>query len=93
MRIFAITLLMLCGFCVASDAAQAQSSCKVCSDQQRACIEKLCGPDVQDRISNVHEILREEIVKSGLSREATIRNRPEPRWRPASIRLTASCAR
>jgi hypothetical protein len=25
--------------------------------------EKLCRPDVQDRISNVHEILREEVVK------------------------------
>jgi hypothetical protein len=44
MRILAITLLMLGGFCVAGDAAQAQSSCKVCSDQQRACMKNYAGP-------------------------------------------------
>jgi hypothetical protein len=44
MRIFAMTLLMLGGFWVASDAAQAQSSCKVCSDQQRACMKNYPGP-------------------------------------------------
>jgi hypothetical protein len=47
MRLFAITLLMLAGFYGANDAAQAQqSSCKVCGDQQRACMKKLCRPDL-----------------------------------------------
>jgi hypothetical protein len=44
MRILAITLLMLAGFCGAHDAAQAQSSCKICSDQQRACMKNYAGP-------------------------------------------------
>lgn len=45
MRIFAITLVMLAGFCGANDAALAQqSSCKVCSDQERACMKNYAGP-------------------------------------------------
>ena len=46
MSVFAIVLLMmLAGFCAANDTAQAQqSSCKVCSDQQRACMKNYAGP-------------------------------------------------
>jgi hypothetical protein len=45
MRIFAITLLMLARSCGAKDAAQAQqSSCKVCGEQQRACMKSYAGP-------------------------------------------------
>ncbi len=45
MRIFALALLMLVGFCGANRAAQAQqSSCKVCSEQQRACMKNYAGP-------------------------------------------------
>ena len=45
MRMFAIALLMLAGLCGANDAAQAQqSSCKVCSDQQAACMKNYAGP-------------------------------------------------
>jgi hypothetical protein len=45
MRIFAIMLLMLAGLDGASDAAQAQqSSCKVCSEQQAACMKNYAGP-------------------------------------------------
>jgi hypothetical protein len=44
MRIFAITMLMLAGSCGINDAVQAQQSCKVCSDQQRACMKNYAGP-------------------------------------------------
>ena len=45
MRILAIAFLMLAGLCGASDAAQAQQpSCKVCSDQQKACMKNYAGP-------------------------------------------------
>jgi hypothetical protein len=46
MRAFVFTLLVLFGFCGASGAAQAQqsSSCKACSDQQRACMRNYAGP-------------------------------------------------
>jgi hypothetical protein len=45
MRIVAVTLLTLAGFYGASDAAWAeQSSCKVCRDQQRACMKNYAGP-------------------------------------------------
>jgi hypothetical protein len=44
MRISAIALVMLVGFCGANGAAQAQSSCKVCSDQQKACMKNYAGP-------------------------------------------------
>jgi hypothetical protein len=44
MRLFAITLLLL-GVWEAQEAAQAQlSSCKVCGDQQRACMKNYVGP-------------------------------------------------
>ena len=45
MRIFAITLLVLAGLYGTNDTARAQqSSCKVCSDQQRACMKNYAGP-------------------------------------------------
>jgi hypothetical protein len=44
MRIVAITLLTLATFSVTNNAAQAQSSCKVCSDQQAACMKNYAGP-------------------------------------------------
>ena len=45
MRILAITLLVLAGLYWTNDAAQVQqSSCKVCSDQQRACMKNYAGP-------------------------------------------------
>jgi hypothetical protein len=45
MRVFAIMLLTLAGFYGANDAAQAQqSSCKVCSEQQAACMKNYAGP-------------------------------------------------
>lgn len=44
MRIFAITLLVLAGLYGTGGAAQAQSTCKVCSDQQRACMKNYAGP-------------------------------------------------
>jgi hypothetical protein len=45
MRIFAIALLMFAGFSGTNDVAQAQqSSCKVCSEQQQACMKNYAGP-------------------------------------------------
>ena len=43
MRIF-LTMLMFAGFFWAGDSAQAQSSCKVCSEQQAACMKNYAGP-------------------------------------------------
>jgi hypothetical protein len=44
MRVLAITLLVLAGL-YGVDAAQAQqSSCKVCSEQQAACMKNYAGP-------------------------------------------------
>jgi hypothetical protein len=43
MRLFAMTLL-LAGFYGANDAAHAQSSCKVCGEQQAACMKNYAGP-------------------------------------------------
>ena len=43
MRIFATAFLMLVGF-ANMDAARAQSSCKVCADQQKACMKNYAGP-------------------------------------------------
>jgi len=43
MRRFTIVLLMLAGV-VVNDAAQAQTSCIVCSDQQAACMKNYAGP-------------------------------------------------
>jgi hypothetical protein len=44
MRRFGIALLLLGSFCGANDVAHAQSSCKVCSEQQRACMKSYAGP-------------------------------------------------
>jgi hypothetical protein len=45
MRVLATTLLMLAGIYAANDAAWAQqSSCKVCSEQQAACMKNYAGP-------------------------------------------------
>ncbi|WMT71449.1 hypothetical protein [Bradyrhizobium sp. Ash2021] len=44
MKIFAMALLILTGLWAANEAAQAQSSCKVCSEQQAACMKNYAGP-------------------------------------------------
>ena len=45
MRTVAITLLVLVGFCGTNDGAKAQQpNCKVCTDQQRACMKNYAGP-------------------------------------------------
>jgi hypothetical protein len=44
MRIFAITLLLLAGAFGSLDGARAQTSCKVCADQQKACMKNYAGP-------------------------------------------------
>jgi hypothetical protein len=44
MRIFAITLLALAGLYGTRDTAQAQSNCKMCSEQQAACMKNYAGP-------------------------------------------------
>ena len=43
MRIVAIALLFA-GLFGTADATQAQSSCKVCSEQQAACMKNYAGP-------------------------------------------------
>jgi hypothetical protein len=45
MRRFAITLLVLFSMCAADGIAKAQqSSCKVCGEQQAACMKSYAGP-------------------------------------------------
>jgi hypothetical protein len=44
MRSFAMVTLMLIGACGFDVTAHAQSSCKVCSDQQKACMKNYAGP-------------------------------------------------
>lgn len=44
MRLFAIAFLMLVGLCGTNHVAQAQSNCKVCSEQQAACMKNYAGP-------------------------------------------------
>ncbi len=46
MRTYAIVLLSLLRLCCESDLAVAQqsNSCKVCNDQQRACMKNYAGP-------------------------------------------------
>ncbi len=44
MRSVAITMLMLIGSFAFDAAVQAQSSCKVCSEQQAACMKNYAGP-------------------------------------------------
>jgi hypothetical protein len=44
-KILVVTLLALAGSCGANDTARAQQlSCKVCSDQQSACMKNYAGP-------------------------------------------------
>ena len=44
MRLVAITFLTFVVICGTNYAAQAQSSCKVCSEQQAACMKNYAGP-------------------------------------------------
>ncbi|MBR0799963.1 hypothetical protein JQ615_31815 [Bradyrhizobium jicamae] len=44
MRILAIALLMLVGSLTSIASARAQTSCKVCADQQKACMKNYAGP-------------------------------------------------
>jgi hypothetical protein len=44
MRTYAIALLMLVGAFGMTNAARAESSCKVCADQQTACMKNYAGP-------------------------------------------------
>jgi hypothetical protein len=44
MRIPAIAFLMLAASVAGMEAARAQSSCKVCADQQKACMKNYAGP-------------------------------------------------
>lgn len=44
MKVVAIALLMLAGLCDARDAQAQQSSCKVCGQQQAACMKNYAGP-------------------------------------------------
>jgi len=44
MRMAAITLLLAIGAYATFDAARAQTSCKVCADQQKACMKNYAGP-------------------------------------------------
>ena len=43
MRVISITVLMLAGLYGTNSAVQAQSSCKVCSEQQAACMKNYAG--------------------------------------------------
>ena len=44
MKILAATLFIATLAFVLSEVAQAQSSCKVCADQQKACMKNYGGP-------------------------------------------------
>jgi hypothetical protein len=44
MRSCAMALLLIVGLFGTNHAAQAQSSCKVCGDQQAACMKNYAGP-------------------------------------------------
>ena len=44
MRIVASVFVMACVVLAADGAAQAQTSCKVCADQQKACMKNYAGP-------------------------------------------------
>jgi hypothetical protein len=44
MKGLVITFLVMVGSYATFDAAQAQSSCKVCADQQKACMKNYGGP-------------------------------------------------
>jgi hypothetical protein len=44
MRIVASVFVIVCVVLPAGGAAQAQTSCKVCADQQKACMKNYAGP-------------------------------------------------
>ena len=44
MKLLTISLLTLAALFGANDAAEAQTSCKVCSEQQAACMKNYAGP-------------------------------------------------
>ena len=44
MRIVASIFVMACVVLAVDGAAQAQTSCKVCADQQKACMKNYAGP-------------------------------------------------
>jgi hypothetical protein len=44
MKRLVMTLLVVAGAYATLDAALAQSSCKVCADQQKACVKSYGGP-------------------------------------------------
>jgi len=44
MKTAAITLLMAIGTLASMATAHAQTSCKVCADQQKACMKNYAGP-------------------------------------------------
>ncbi len=44
MRNAALTLTVLVGLFAVNTAAQAQTSCKVCAEQQKACMKNYAGP-------------------------------------------------
>jgi hypothetical protein len=44
MRALAMTLLLVAGSCGAVSAQAQQPNCKVCGEQQRACMKNYAGP-------------------------------------------------
>jgi len=44
MRNLAVTLSVLIGLFAVNATAQAQTSCKVCAEQQKACMKNYAGP-------------------------------------------------
>jgi hypothetical protein len=44
MRILALVLMSACVLFAADRPTQAQTSCKVCADQQKACMKNYAGP-------------------------------------------------
>jgi len=44
MRLFVTALTMLIGTCCSNVARAEQPSCKVCADQQKACMKNYAGP-------------------------------------------------
>ena len=44
MRYFAVALVMLAGSIGSMEPARAETSCKVCADQQKACMKNYAGP-------------------------------------------------
>ncbi|MDB5605917.1 MAG: hypothetical protein JWP25_2817 [Bradyrhizobium sp.] len=44
MRVIMTALVVAISACAAFEAARAQTSCKVCADQQKACMKNYAGP-------------------------------------------------